>query len=59
LRGPGVLHTPIIALTAHSVEGDHERCLEARMDGYVSKPIKLDELRSATATVMGGKKREV
>jgi CheY-like chemotaxis protein len=54
-----VLRTPIIALTAHSVEGDHERCLEARMDGYVSKPIKLDELRSATATVMGGKKREV
>ncbi len=45
IRDLGIQHIPIIALTAGTVMGEKERCLEAGMNDYVSKPIRKDDLR--------------
>jgi len=50
-REAGGRRLPILAMTAHAMKGDRERCLEAGMDGYVSKPIRPEELLRAVEGV--------
>jgi PAS domain S-box-containing protein len=51
--GPGGRRLPVVALTAHAMKGDRERCLSAGMDGYLAKPIRSAELDRVIAEVLG------
>ena len=46
-------HVPIIAMTAHAMKGDQQRCLEAGMDGYLTKPVSSPQIAEVIARVLG------
>jgi CheY-like chemotaxis protein len=45
-------HLPVVALTAHAMKGDREKCLAGGMDGYLTKPIRPQELDEVLQTYL-------
>ena len=51
LENHGETRIPILAMTAHAMRGDREKYLDAGMDGYISKPIRFDDLTAALGDI--------
>ena len=54
----GEVRLPIVAMTAHAMKGDREQCLEAGMDGYLSKPIKPQDVLETVLRFGAGHERQ-
>jgi signal transduction histidine kinase/DNA-binding NarL/FixJ family response regulator/HPt (histidine-containing phosphotransfer) domain-containing protein len=50
-------HVPLIAVTAHAIKGDRERCIDAGYDGYVTKPVSFPDLLAALGDVLPESRR--
>jgi CheY-like chemotaxis protein len=55
MREAGV-RIPVVALTAHAMKGIEQKCLDAGFDGYLGKPVKIDNLLEKVAFYIGGKR---
>jgi two-component system, sensor histidine kinase and response regulator len=58
LREGETKHTPVVAMTAHALEGDREKCIDSGMDDYITKPVKPEELNRVLDAFLGGTKPE-
>jgi len=56
---PELANTPIVALTAKTLEGDRERALAAGCDGYIPKPVDVDKLAHQVAEFLGGRQEKI